>query len=102
NDRAAGLDDRVRDDLPAAWRAVPADDSASAADEATGPRRRAGRWALASGERDEREPVVGVHRDHQLIRTGVVAHRRGVRDILRDHFGRLAWTNPGDAAVLHA
>ena len=39
-------------------------------------------------QRDERQPVVGVHRDHQLIRAGVVAHRRGVRDVLGDELRR--------------
>ena len=43
-----------------------------------------GIWKSMLLKRNERHRVVGVHRDHQLVRAGVVAHRRRVRNVLRD------------------
>ena len=39
------------------------------------------RWLV---ERNEGQRVVGIHRDHQLVCSCVVAHRRRVRDVLGD------------------
>src|SRR5262245_44335966 len=69
-----------------------------------GRRERRGRSAN-SGElvqRYERQSVVRIHRNHELIRTGVVAHRRGIRDVLRNEFGSLARTNTGNTTILDA
>ena len=48
---------------------------------------------------DERQRIIGVHRNHQLVRVRVVAHRRGVRDVLRDQLGGPAGPDARDAAV---
>src|SRR5688572_31589040 len=42
---------------------------------------------------DEGQRVVGVHRDHELIRSSVVTHRRGVRGVLRDELRRATGTD---------
>src|SRR5687767_9923011 len=50
----------------------------------------------------KRECVVRVHRNDELPRSGIEAHRRGVRDVLRDQLRGLPWSNPGNAAVHNA
>ena len=57
-----------------------------------GPRRRRPRpWITFStpAERDERQPVVRVQRNHELVLLRVVAHRGRARDARRDDLGRL-------------
>src|SRR5881396_1853921 len=43
--------------------------------------------------------VVGIHRDDQLVRTGVVAHQGRVRNVAHDQLGGLSGPNQRDAAV---
>src|SRR6185503_18712970 len=48
---------------------------------------------------DKRQCVVRVHRDHQLLRTGVVAHRRRTGNIAGDELGGSARTDARNSAV---
>src|SRR5262245_20235633 len=43
---------------------------------------------------NKRKGVVCVHRDYELIRAGVVTHRGGIRNIVRDEFRGTSGTNP--------
>src|SRR5690606_16578175 len=53
-------------------------------------------------ELDERQRVVVVHRDHELILIRVVAHRCRARNARGDNLRLLAGTNPRHAAEAHA
>src|SRR5690606_24069584 len=53
-------------------------------------------------ERDERERVMVVHRNHELVLRRVVAHRSRARNARRDDLRLLARTNPRHAAEAHA
>src|SRR5690606_24658651 len=66
----------------------------------TGSLERGRRRALL--ERHEREPVVRIHGDDQLVCTSVKAHRSGTRNVAGDELSFLSRTHPRDASVRDA